>query len=446
MSVELENKPPVSGGGGGWSELWKKEDWWAVWVGIIFLAGALLAWLSKPVIPKRWGNDDIPSIVGSITSSMIPGMILTGIILLAFFTLAIRFSEKESTSKFMIAFPIIFGLAIVAELLGNYAPLRHYGVNSVIWALVIGLVISNTIRTPKVFQGAVRTELYIKTGLVLLGASILFDRLLTMGVMGLGVAWCVTPIVLISMYWFSQKVLKMHNERGLAITLAAATSVCGVSAAIAAGSAAKAKKEEISLAISVSLIFTVIMMVAMPALVKLFGLDPAVGGAWLGGTIDATGAVVAAGAVLGPEAMEVAAVVKMVQNILIGFIAFGIAIFFVMRYEGKSAGQANVGVKEIWIRMPKFIIGFMGASIVFTLLIPTEAADRAISIANGWRGFLFTLAFISIGLESNFKDMAKLVSGGKPLTLYIVGQTFNIFLTLIAAYIFFSGRFFTLPF
>lgn len=446
MSVELENKPPVSGGGGGWSDLWKKEDWWAVWVGVIFLAGALLTWLSKPVLPKKWGTDEVPSIIGSITGSMIPGLILTGIILLAFFTLAIRFSEKESTSKFMIAFPIIFGLALLAEVLGNYSPLRFYGVNNVIWALVIGLVISNTIGTPKIFKGAVRTELYIKTGLVLLGASILFTRLLTMGVMGLGVAWLVTPVIVIFMYWFSQKFLKMQDQRGLAITLATATSVCGVSAAIAAGAASKAKKEEISLAISISLIFTVIMMVAMPALVKLVGMDPIIGGAWLGGTIDSTGAVVAAGAVLGEDAMEVAAVIKMVQNILIGFIAFGIAIFFVMRYEGKSAGQANVGPKEIWIRMPKFIIGFIGASIIFSLFIPEAAADNAIGIANGWRKFLFTLAFISIGLESNFKDMAKLVQGGKPLTLYVVGQSLNLVLTLFAAYIFFSGRFFTLPF
>lgn len=446
MSVELEKKPPVAGGEGGWSELWKKEDWWAVWVAALMLIGALLTWLSKPVLPKKWGTEEIPGILGAITGDMIPGILLAGVVCLVFFTIAIRFSEKESTKKFIIAFPIVFALAILATTLGNYSPLRHYGVNNVIWALVIGLLISNTIGTPKVFKGAVRTELYIKTGLVLLGASILFDRLLAMGVMGLGVAWCVTPVVVIFMYWFSQKYLKMQNERGLAITLATATSVCGVSAAIAAGAASKAKKEEISLAISISLIFTVIMMVAMPALVKLVGMDPIMGGAWLGGTIDATGAVVAAGTVLGPEAMEVAAVVKMVQNILIGFIAFGIAIFFVMRYEGKSVGEANVGPKEIWIRMPKFIIGFMLASIIFSLFIPSETADKAIGVANGWRGLLFTLAFISIGLESNFKDMAKLVQGGKPLTLYLVGQTFNIVLTLIAAYVFFSGRFFTLPF
>ena len=446
MSVELDKKPPVTPKEGGWAELWQKEDWWAVWLGAIVLIASLFALLSKAVVPKKWGTEKVPSILGSITPEMIPGIVITGIVCLVLFALCIFVTERESTKKFIFAFPVIFLLTIVAYVLGNYAPLRHYGVNDVIWALVIGLLISNTIGTPNAIKGAVRTELYIKTGLVLLGASILFDRLMAMGVLGFGVAWLVTPVVVIFMYWFSQKYLKMQDKRGLAITLATATSVCGVSAAIAAGAASKAKKEEISLAISISLIFTVIMMVGMPALVKLFGISPHVGGAWLGGTIDSTGAVVAAGAVLGEEAMEIASVVKMVQNILIGFIAFAIAVFFVVRYEGKSAGQANVGVKEIWIRMPKFIIGFIAASFIFTLFIPDETANAALGIANGYRKLFFTLAFISIGLESNFKDMAKLVQGGKPLTLYIIGQTFNIVLTLIAAYIFFSGKWFALPF
>lgn len=349
MSVQ-EKKP------GGLSELWQTEDWWSIWVAVIFIIGIMIAWINKPTLTNKWGTEEVPSILGSINGDMISGIILTGIICILAFGLSIYFTDRPNLKKFFMAFPIIFGLALIAEVLGSYSPLKYYGVNNVVWALIIGLIISNTVKTPKIAFGAVKTELYVKAGLVLLGASILFDRLLTMGVMGLGVAWMVTPVVLITMYWFSQKVLKMHDTKGLAMTLSAATSVCGVSAAISAGAAAKAKKEEISLAISVSLIFTVIMMVAMPAFVKFTGMDPLIGGAWLGGTIDSTGAVVAAGAVLGQDAMEVASVVKMVQNVMIGFIAFAIAIFFVMRYEGKSAGASNVGAKEIWIRMPKFIL------------------------------------------------------------------------------------------
>ncbi|MBS4024925.1 MAG: putative sulfate exporter family transporter [Clostridia bacterium] len=428
------------------SSLWTKEDWWTVWLGFLLMIAAGYGILSSPVMPKRWGREGAETILASIPADIITGIITTGLICLAVFAIAIVIIKKEDFPKFLLAFPFIFILAIIAIVLGNYAPWRHYGFNDVIWALVVGLIISNTIKTPEFLKGAVRTELYIKTGLVLLGASILFNKMLALGAMGLGVAWLVTPIVLIFMYWFSQRVLKMHDNKGLAITIASATSVCGVSAAIAAGTAAKAKKEEISLAISITLIFTVIMMVGMPALVRLLGMDPIVGGAWLGGTIDSTGGVVAAGAMLGQDAMEVASVIKMVQNILIGVIAFGIAVFWVTFIEKKSAAEANVGPMEIWVRMPKFIIGFIAASIIFSFFIPEATVSSALKPVNGFRELFFTLAFVSIGLESNFGEMAKMVKGGKPLTLYVVGQSFNLILTFIAAWIFFSGKFFTLPF
>lgn len=428
------------------SSLWKKEDWWTVWLGFLLILASIAGILTRPVLPKKWGTAGAESITASIPADIISGIIITGVVCLIVFSIAIFIMKKEDLPKFILAFPVVFVLGILAYVLGNYGPWNHYGFNDVIWALVLGLLISNTIKTPEFLKGAVRTELYIKTGLVLLGASILFDKMLALGVMGLGVAWVVTPIVVIFMYWFSQRVLKMQENKGLAITIASATSVCGVSAAIAAGTAAKAKKEEISLAISVTLIFTVIMMVGMPGLVRALGMDPIIGGAWLGGTIDSTGAVVAAGAMLGDDAMQVASVIKMVQNIMIGLIAFGIAIFWVTVIEKKSAAETNIGPMEIWYRMPKFIIGFIAASIIFSFAIPSATVDASLPAVNGYRTFFFTLAFISIGLESNFVEMARMVKGGKPLTLYLVGQTFNLILTLIAAWFFFSGKFFTLPF
>lgn len=427
------------------STLWKKEGWWNVWLGFILIIGSIFGILNSPVVPKRWGGDD-GGILHSIPLELIPGIILTGIVTFIIFALSIYFVKKEEVKSFLLGFPVVYLITVVAYLIGNYGPWRHYGFNDVIWALVIGLIISNFFKVPEFLRSAIKTGLYIKTGLVLLGASILFNRVLTLGGMGLGVAWLVTPFVLIVMYFFSQKVLKMENERGLAIAISAATSVCGVSAAIASGTAAKAKKEEISLAISVTLIFTVIMMVVMPAVVSFVGIDPIVGGAWLGGTIDATGAVVAASSLLGDEAMEVASVIKMIQNVLIGIISFGIAVFWVSIYEKKELSEASVGPKEILTRVPKFIFGFVIASLVFSFALSPEVVESSLPAINGFRGLFFTLAFVSIGLESNFKDMAKMVKGGNIITLYLFGQILNIVLTLIAAYIFFSGRFFTLPF
>lgn len=431
----------------GWSSLLQHEDWWAVWLGAVVIISVSAGFLSKPTLPGRWGQDGA-NLLSAIPAEIFAGILLTGFISLLLFAVSVSFCGKKELSKFLLAFPLIFGIGIVAELLGNYSPLRHYGLNNVIWALVLGLLISNTISVPAFVKSAARTELYIKTGLVLLGASILFNRMLALGALGLGVAWLVTPIVLIFMYWFSQKYLKMQDQRGLAITIASATSVCGVSAAIASGTAVNAKKEEISLAVSVTLIFTVIMMVAMPVVIRLAGINDMVGGAWLGGTIDSTGAVVAAATMLSEQAVEVASVIKMIQNILIGIIAFVIAIVWI-RIEEKGDGTSKkekVSPLEIWTRLPKFILGFVLASLVFSFVLPAAVVASVSAPINGFRDFFFTLAFVSIGLETNFKGLVSLIKGGSPVTLYIVGQTANLVLTLVAAYIFFGGNIFPLPY
>jgi uncharacterized membrane protein YadS len=256
------------------------------------------------------------------------------------------------------------------------------------------------------------------------------------------VAWFVTPLVIIFMYLFGTRLLKM-TQKTLVMIVACATSVCGVSAAIAAAAACKARKEELTLAVGMTLIFTVLMMIFMPIGIKAIGMDPIVGGAWMGGTIDSTGAVVAAGSMLGAEPEKVAAVVKMVQNVLIGLMAFAIAVFWVAKVERSK--DIKPSPMEIWYRLPKFVIGFVAASLLFSfVLVPlmgSEVVEKDVLKAGTKtvRGWLFCMAFISIGLESNFRDLAKQLVGGKPIILYIVGQSFNLVLTLIAAYLAFGG-------
>jgi uncharacterized membrane protein YadS len=303
------------------------------------------------------------------------------------------------------------------------------------------MIICNTVGTPAFVRPAVLTEFYIKTGLVLLGAEVLLNRLLALGVPGIFVSWVVTPIVLVTTFIFGQRVLKMSSP-SLNMVISADMSVCGVSAAIATAAACKAKKEELSLAIGMSLVFTVIMMVAMPAFIRFVGMDEVLAGAWLGGTIDSTGAVAAAGAALGDRALEVAATVKMIQNILIGAVAFGVAVYWVTRVE-KDPSAPRPSLWEIWHRFPKFILGFVGASLVFSLLFGAlaggpELVDATIDGSTATlRGWFFCLAFVSIGLETNFRELAPYLKGGKPLTLYLCGQALNLCLTLLMAWLMF---------
>ena len=314
------------------------------------------------------------------------------------------------------------------------------------WALLIGLFISNTVGVPNWLKPAIRTEFYIKTGLVVFGFSVLFSNIAKFGLYGLGIAWGVTPIVILFMWWFGNRVLKITNKP-LLITLSAATSVCGTSAAIATGAASGAKKEDLSVAISISIIFTIIMMVFEPMIIEWTGMGQIMGGALIGGTVDSTGAVVLAGSALGPEAEQVASLVKMIQNILIGFIAFFVAIFFARKID--KTGKSEVGAAEIWNRFPKFILGFIVASIVASVIfVPAVGAEKtgAINKVLGqYKDWAFVLAFTSIGLDTNFKQIAKSMQGGKVLWVYIVGQTFNIVLTFAVVWLLLSGKIFPQP-
>jgi uncharacterized membrane protein YadS len=57
--------------------------------------------------------------------------------------------------------------------------------------------------------------------------------------------------------------------------------------------------------------------------------------------------------------------------------------------------------------------------------------------SKAFRGWFFCLAFVSIGLATNFRELAHYFKGGKPLILYVCGQSFNLILTLAMAYLMF---------
>ncbi len=416
------------------SELWTTEDWWAVWLGMVIFI--LTPWIRMIPKVKTWETNPLESVPAGLLLPLL--FLLIGIAALLVPALC---SMHADVARFPIAFPIVFILSVVSYIVASQSILKAYGLGYAFWALILGLFISNSFGLPEWLKPAVRTELYIKIGLVLLGGEILFDKMLSLGAQGLLVAWVVTPIVIIFMYFFGTRILKGLSKT-LVIVIAAATSVCGVSAAIATAGACRAKKEELTLAVGMTLIFTVLMMIFMPIGIKWVGMDYIVGGAWMGGTIDSTGAVVAAGDMLGKDAMDVAAVVKMIQNVLIGVVAFVVAVLWVTRID-RNPDAPKPTPMEIWYRFPKFILGFVVASIVFsfilTPLLGDKFVDSMLGISTGFRGYFFCLAFVSIGLESNFKALAKEMVGGRPMVVYIVGQSFNLILTLIIAYIAFGG-------
>ncbi len=344
-----------------------------------------------------------------------------------------------NVGKYIIGFPVVYILANISQFISGNSTVNYYGLEYVIFALIIGLLISNVIGVPKWLMEAVRTEYFIKTGLVILGAGILFKEILEGGALGIVQAICVVTVVWYACYWLSKK-LKVDEE--FAAILSSAVSICGVSAAIATCGAIEGDKKKLSYVTSIVLIVAVPMMIIMPWIVKAFGIPELVGGAWLGGTLDTSGSVVAAGALISEPAMKTGVIVKFSQNVLIGVAAFILSIWWTVK-KGAAGGQ-KVSAGIIWERFPKFVLGFIIASIVFSFLLDPATVKDTKGLLGGMRTVWFALAFTSIGLETRFKELVGM-EGGRPAAAFILAQTFNVIWTLILAYLLFGGFIFTVP-
>jgi Predicted membrane protein len=441
---------------------WTKEDWQACWIGFIVIAIACVAvltgwfdfaalkfstWTIGETLSEAAAAKAVPLSVQFTSSKFWIKLAVTLAVLGFLFTLGVKL-QGGNVKKYIPAFLMLFVLSFIVRLISAEFTLNRY-LEWAFWALIVGLIVSNTVGVPEWLKPAVKTEFYIKTGLVIMGFSVLFSNIAKFGLYGLGIAWIVTPIVIIFMWYFGTRVLKIDNKP-LVITMASATSVCGTSAAIATGAASNCKKTDLTLAVSISIIFTIIMMVFEPLIIKACNMTAIMGGSLIGGTVDSTGAVAVAGSVLGDEGEKAAVLVKMIQNILIGFIAFFVAIFFATRVD--KTNTEKVGAKEIWVRFPKFIIGFFVASLIASFIIQPmfntvdyNAVGAINKVLDQYKNWAFVLAFTSIGLDTNFKEIGKQLQGGKVLWLYVVGQLFNIALTFFAVWLLLSGRFCPIP-
>jgi uncharacterized membrane protein YadS len=180
------------------------------------------------------------------------------------------------------------------------------------------------------------------------------------------------------------------------------------------------------------------MIVVMPFLAKLIGLNETIAGAWIGGTIDTTGAVVATGALYGEEALRIATIVKFSQNVLLGIAAFLIAIYWNCTRKGTETAAADKpGLRLIWERFPKFVLGFILVSVVFSFFFSGEAYKPLVDSLKKFQNLWFTLGFVSIGLETDFRALLN-TENRKAGFVFLGAQLFNIIFTLLIAYLVFG--------
>ena len=411
------------------------EDWLSVWIAFLMIV-LVLGGMRVPFPSLVWkGSADLPGLFSA--SNVVSAVTVAG--LFGVLSSAAVFLMRGSPPRFAMGFPLVFAVAWLAQIIAGNTTVSAWGFEYVVFAFAIGLVISNTAGVPAWLMEAARTEFYIKTGLVILGASILFSDLAKAGVLGIAQALLVVTAVWFVCFWLAKR-LDVDDE--YATMLASAVSICGVSAAIATCGAIQGDRKKLSYVTSLVVVVAAPMMVFMPQIIRAFGIPDVVGGAWLGGTLDTSASVVAAGEMLSVPARNAGIVVKLSQNVLIGVAAFLLTIWWTMRGRGRSADRPGVGI--IWERFPKFVLGFIVASLLFSFLLdPALVGDTKASLA-GLRTWWFALAFASIGLETRFADLAN-AGIGRPALAFLGGQAFNVIWTLLLAYLFFGGAVFSVP-
>ncbi|HCM59134.1 MAG TPA: putative sulfate exporter family transporter [Bacteroidales bacterium] len=412
------------------------QDWASVVTGFVLIIFVVLTGyaIATPSFGGKagWdGDHDFSGMLGasSLWTSALYTFVIFGLIAVIGMVLS-----GEKLKKYLTGFLSLFLLAILAQFISSYAGFKNLGLETVLFSLLLGLILGNAFRLPAWLRSGVQTELYVKIGLVLLGATILFKDILSAGSFGLIQAVIVVTVVWYFAFWLSKK-MKIDDE--FSTMLASAVSICGVSAAIATAGAINGDKKKLSFIISLVLLVAIPMMIFLPIIAKWMGLSDVVTGAWLGGTIDTTGAVVAAGTIAGETGLKYATIVKFSQNVLLGLAAFAISIFWA--YRNRTAGERgqHVPVRIIWDRFPKFVLGFILASLVFSFILSPETAQSSGKVIKSFSTFWFNLAFISIGLETRFADFRHMESK-KPFYSFLIAQTFNIFFTLGVSYLLFQ--------
>ena len=345
------------------------------------------------------------------------------------------------------SFVVVFLVALLAQWIAKIDAVKFYGFEAVFFSVIFGLIIRNLLHIPEWLKPAIQGEFFIKIGVVCLGATVLFSDVMKSGAAGLIQAIAVVGIVWFASYWLARK---LKVEPRSAMTLASGCSICGVSACITAAGVADTDKRQLSYIISVVLIVVVPMIYLMPWLAKmivpLVADDPAIQqeimGAWIGGTIDTTSGVGASSEMVGEAAQKTAIVVKATQNVLIGFVAFFIALFLSARSSEKG-GFTRPSFGIVWEKFPKFILGFVLASAVFSILQSSDMLTLSggkfieTSVAKNFSTFFFSLSFVCIGMDTRLKDIVSR-ENRNVLFAFLGSQTFNIVVTFFIAWIMFG--------
>jgi len=317
-------------------------------------------------------------------------------------------------------------LLIVIGLLGKYAQIgwnalaKHEGwtvpdIEYVLWAILIGLLITNTVGVHRVFRPGVQTyEFWLKIGIVALGSRFVLGDVLKLGgtsLVQILVDMAVAGAIIIA----AARLFGLSGKLGS--LLAIGTSICGVSAIIASKGAIRARNSEASYAIAAILALGAVALFTLPPLGHLIGLSDHEFGLWAGLAVDNTAETTATGYLFSEEAGKIAVLVKSTRNALIGFVVLGFALYWAARGEADQIAPGFTSkARFVWEKFPKFVLGFLAVSAVATAGWLTKGQSTNLANVSKWA---FLLTFAGVGLNTNFRELAR--TGWRPLVVAVIG-------------------------
>ncbi len=379
------------------------EDVWAVIIGSVLIGGVLAAAmllpgqkLSSPAYQWADAAGLATNVFAAANLSFLAGI---GIVFAVLASVAVHFIGGN-IKKFLPGFIVLYALSLLAFIAAGNKGVNNYGIEYVIFALLFGLALNNFFNLPCWLKSAARSEFFIKTGLVILGSSVLFTDIVKAGFPGLLQAVVVVAAVWMFAIWLSRK-LKVDDE--FAVILASAVSICGVSAAIVAAGAIGGDKKKLSYVTTLVLLVAIPMLLLQPWIIRHFHIPELVGGAWLGGTLDTTASVTAASELVGPLAVKVGVIIKFAQNVLIGFAAFFIAWWWIVTKKKTGASSEKPSLRLVWARFPKFVIGLSSYRSFFRLSFPLLSRSRQADCSTAFVRFGLRWPLYPSALKQNLR-------------------------------------------
>ncbi len=430
----------------GWKELYLKEDWWAIYLGIGLMLLTLIAYsMGSNVIKLLVIN---PGGVKWTTFGQLLGHYQQNLHLyllqLLFWLVIFAISTKImgiKQSQFIPSFIILYILSLIMFSISGWANAAKFNLEPPLVALIIGLIIANVITLPKWLDSGFRVEYYIKTGIVLLGATFPITLIVTAGPIALLQATIISVTTCIVIYFVATKFFGL--DKRLSSVIGVGGAVCGVSASMAIASSVKAKKEDLYTSVTLVVVWALVMIIVLPFVSKLLGLAAGVAGAWIGTSefADAAGfaAASAYGKMAGNEAaaMQGFTLMKVIgRDMWIGIWSFFFAMIACLKWEKEECG-VRPSAMEIWWRFPKFVIGFFLATILMTMftagystaVFNSSVKPNLIMPLVSIRSWIFIFCFLSIGLSTRFRDLK--AAGWKPFGAFTTGVVVNVLLGFI---------------